>query len=186
MGNPFPPQISENLYKDEVGCKSYRSEFWILIRFFQLINLIVGCITNIFSSSTTLSFSAAIPLESSGWQEVMLNLWNFTTRSVTSCQVHVDSVGSKLAVIDVTYTAACSHIARTVQMSGFWLSSNQLPHWVSNFAKPTEPSQQSHTEKNLQVGCDSWLGARRCPALKCQGLPCHPERGAVLCCLSKS
>lgn len=145
MGNPFPPPTSDNLYKNKVGCKSYWSEFRILIRFFQLISLIVGCITYIFNLSTTLSFLAAIPQESSGWQEVMLRLWNFTPRSVISCQVHVCSVAQQLAVIDVTYTAACSHIAWAVQMSGFWLSSNQLPHWVSNFAKPTEPSQQLHT-----------------------------------------
>lgn len=115
----------------------------------------------------------------------LVNLRTFIPRSVISCQVLVH-IGPQLAVIDVTYPAACSHIAWAVQMSGFWLSSNQLPHWVSNFAKPTEPSQQSHTEK---ISCRSDVTSGwelvSAPAPKREGLPCHRERGAELCCLSK-
>lgn len=63
-------------------------------------------------------------------------------------------------------------------MSGFWLSSNQLPHWVSNLAKPTKPSQQSHTWRKT---CNSDLTPGwklvAAPSLKCEGMPCHSETG---------
>lgn len=48
----------------------------------------------------------------------LVNLRTFIPRSVISCQVLVH-IGPQLAVIDVTYPAACSHIAWAVQMSGF-------------------------------------------------------------------
>lgn len=87
--------------------------------------------------------TTATTLENPGWQKVMVNLRNLALRSVTSCQLHVCSAGPQRAVIDVTYTAACSHTARTVHISGFWLSSNQLPHWVTMLNQHNHPSRKN-------------------------------------------
>ena len=80
------------------------------------------------------SQSLLCSVSSAGGQEVMVNLRNFppwlSGVLPGSCSLHHPP---GLAVIDVTYSAACSHIAGAVQMSGFWLSSDQCTHRVGHF-----------------------------------------------------
>lgn len=153
-----------------------RSEVWIMIWFFQTDQVHHLNFKCFYYYRLTL---AAIQLESTGWQEVMVNLWNFTLRPLTSCQNHVCSVGPQLAVIDATYTAACRHTALSVQMSGFWLSSKRLPHWV-NFSKPTEPSRQSHTWYKNPCRSDVTPGWElfTAPSLKREGLAWSSREGS--------
>lgn len=83
-----------------------------------------------------------------------------------------------LSVTDGTCPSACMYIAWAVQMSGFWLSSSPLPYWVSNFAIPTKPPQQSHTEKK-NCRPDETPGWE----LETWRLALSSKRGAVLCYL---
>lgn len=52
----------------------------------------------------------------------------------------------KLSVIDATHPAVCSYIARAVQMSGFWLSSQTVPTLSLAIQTPGRPGSWAHTE----------------------------------------
>lgn len=146
------PHTSDNL---RVKSLIIHVGVWILIRFSDLTNI-----------------NYAIPLESRGGEEVMVNLWNFAPSKWPSARfMFAPSTHSLLWLgrcpSGSTHTAVCSRSTRAVRVSGFWLGSNRLPHRVSNFTKASEPWQQSHTESETSPGACDWSrsDAWGCPSI---------------------
>lgn len=163
-GNLLTHQALDNL--SDIYWKWYI--FWI-----WEFNLIVQLETWSFTSDDVVD-------QRTGNGQEVANLWNFTSRSVASHQLCVSFINPRLSLIDVTHAAACSHNAWAAWEASSSVAASSHTESVTWLNQQNHPG--SHAQRKVTPRC-AFIPA---PALRHERLPCHSERGAALCCLSKN